>query len=213
MLNAMRHYAPRLLLTLLGIALPMLVLGAVYKSVGPDGTVTYTDRPPPGATEIQLPKFPAPTPLPAPATSTTTAPTTSTPPGGAPNTAPAFPGYSKLTIVTPAHDATVRENTGSVEVALVSEPAWDPQWGHSIKVVLDGKPLPDVYSTPQFQLNNADRGTHTLQVIVLDAKQSELISSQTVTFHMKRHSAQFAQENPLRAPNFNSPAYLPPNAP
>lgn len=206
----MQVYLSRLVLALIGLCLPLLAAGAVYKSVGPDGTVTYTDRPPPGATEIQLPKFPTPAPLPAPATSTTTAPAPSAPPSGAQNTAPAsFPGYSKLTLVTPAHDATVRENTGSIEVTLVSEPAWDPQWGHSIKVILDGKLLPDVYTTPKFQLNNADRGTHTLQVIVLDAKQNELISSQTVTFHMKRHSALFAKESPLRAPNFNPPVYSP----
>ncbi len=194
------------------MTLPLLVSGAVYKSVGPDGKVTYSDQPQPGATEVELPKFPA-APLPAPATTSTTAPAASGPQGGAQNAAPAFKGYSTLSIVTPANDGTIRENTGSVEVTIASVPEWDPQWGHSIKVLLDGKPLPDRYTTPTFQLKNADRGTHTLQAIVLDAKQNELITSPTITFHMKRHSAQFIKDSPLLAPNFNSPAYPYPNAP
>ncbi len=209
----MHVYASRLVLILVGMTVPLTVFGAVYKSVGPDGRVTYSDQPQPGATEVELPKFPPATLLPAPATTSTTAPAASVPEDGAQNAAPSFKGYTSLSIVTPANDATVRENTGNVEVMVVTVPEWDSQWGHSIKVLLDGQPLPDRYTSPTFQLKNTDRGMHTLQAVVLDAKQGELITSSTVTFHMKRHSAQFIKAGPLMAPNFNPPAYLVPSAP
>ena len=202
----MRIPTSRLLLLVVSLALPALALGAVYKSVDPDGKITYSDQPQSGATTVDLPKFPTPAPLPGPVTTSTTAPAASGPQGGAVKSQLVFPGYSKFSIVAPENDATVGENTGSVEVTLTTEPAWDPQWGHSIKVILDGKPLPEAHTPPKFQLNNADRGSHTLQTIVVDAQQAELVSSPTVTFHLKRQSALLLKESPLRAPNFNPPA-------
>lgn len=180
------------------MALPLCAFGGVYKWVGPDGKVTYSDTPQPGATEIELPKFPAVAPITAPVTTSTTAPTASVPQGEKTppekkdaKSAAAFKGYTKFSIAHPAHDATVRENAGNVDIVVVTEPEWNPQWGHKVRVMLDGKPLPEMQTAAKFQLKNIDRGTHTLQAMMLDAKEAVLTTSQTITFHMKRRSTQF----------------------
>lgn len=173
---------------LVGMALPLLSFGAVYKWVGPDGQVIYSDQPQPGATEVELPKFPAAAPAPAPVINSTTAPSTSVPQGEAKKPAPPFSGYRKLSIVKPENDATVRENTGNVRVELATEPEWDPQRGHKVSVLLDGTPMPETYTVTTIDLHNVDRGSHTLQITVLDATGDVLITSQTVTFHLKRRS-------------------------
>ncbi|MDO9371667.1 MAG: DUF4124 domain-containing protein [Gammaproteobacteria bacterium] len=177
------------------MALPLCAFGGVYKWVGPDGNVTYSDKPQPGATEIEMPKFPAVAPITAPVT---TAPAASGPTGDKippekkdAKPATIFKSYVKFSIVTPENDATARENDGNVNVELVTEPAWNPQWGHKARVMLDGKPLPDMQTTAKFQLKNIDRGTHSLQATMLDAKGAVLATSQTITFHLKRRSTQF----------------------
>lgn len=188
---------------LLGLSLQEQAIAAVYKWVGPDGKTMYTDQPRPGAKEVELPKFPHPPPAkPAQADKTT-------PDKKADTTAePAFPGYKKVALVKPENDTTVRENNGVVEVALELEPAWDPKLGHKIIVSLDGKNLPEIYTTPQFQLQNIDRGSHSLQVTVNDANDVPLSTSNSVTFHMKRQSVNFVQKNPLMAPRVDPPDSL-----
>lgn len=187
---------------LLGLNLPGQAAAAIYKWVGPDGKIVYTDQPRPGAKEVELPKFASPPPAPAkPAAADKTAPDKK-----ADATAePAFPGYKKVALIKPLDDDTVRENNGAVEVALELDPAWDAKWGHKITVSLDGKNLPETYASPQFQLQDIDRGSHSLQVSIADAKGVTLSTSQSVTFHMKRQSVNFVQKNPVMAPRIDPP--------
>lgn len=199
------HSASRILLTLLALALPLCAFGAVYKWVGPDGNITYSDKPQPGSTELSLPKSPPA----APVSTSTTAPAASTPQGDKTppekkdaKAAAAFNGYTKFSIASPANDDSVRENNGNIDVRLVTEPDWNPQWGHKVRVMVDGTPLPEMQTAATFQLKNIDRGTHTLQAVMLDAKGAVLISSASLTFHMRRQSAQFVSDSPHLAPRF-----------
>lgn len=190
---------------LLGLGLHGPAAAAVYKWVGPDGKVVYSDQPRPGAKEVELPKFAPPPPPPAkPAQPDKTAPDKKADAAAE----PAFPGYKKVALVKPVNDDTVRENNGVVEVALELEPAWDAKWGHKITVSLDGKNLPETYTSPQFQLQEIDRGSHSLQVTINDAKGAPLSTSDSVTFHMKRQSVNFVQKNPLMAPRIDTPETL-----
>ena len=192
-----------LIAILFGLALNGQAFAAVYKWVGPDGKTVYTDQPRPGAKEVELPKYPAAPPKPAPAAKAAVEDKTAAKP-----TEPAFPGYKKVALVKPVNDDTVRENSGTVEVALELEPAWDTKLGHKITVSLDGKNLPEVYTTPQFQLQNVDRGSHSLQITVSDAKDAPLATSNSVTFHLMRQSVNFVQKNPLMAPRVDPPGSL-----
>lgn len=184
-----------LLLTLL--AVPLSVAAAVYKSIGPDGQVIYSDQPQPGARAVDLPALP---PAPPPAASTTQA---------APNFAPAasgqdkaaFKGYSTFALVKPTPDETVRENSGVVDVEMTLDPALNTEEGHKITVLLDGKPALEGLTAAQGKLENVERGAHTVQAQVSDAAGKILISSAAVTFNMKRESSALRNpNNPLLVP-------------
>lgn len=205
MLDAMSRYLFVSLTILLGLGLHGQAAAAVYKWVDPDGKVVYSDQPRPGAKEVDLPKFPPPPPAPVkPAQADKPAPDKK----AATTSEPAFPGYKKAVLVKPENDATVRENDGVVDVALELEPVWDPKLGHKIAVSLNGKNLAETYTTPQFQLQDIDRGSHSLQVTVTDAKDVALTTSNSVTFHMRRQSVNFVQKNPLMAPRSDPPNSL-----
>ncbi|RJQ46279.1 MAG: DUF4124 domain-containing protein [Gammaproteobacteria bacterium] len=169
---------------------PMLAQGAVYKWVGPDGKVTYSDRPQPGAQEMKLPKEPPPPPevkaIPA------TAPSASPPLVAKPGEKPAaeFKGYSKVAIVKPKNDEAVRSNNGNLDVELALEPAFDSTLGHQFMVSVDGKPFGEAQTQPSFQLLNLDRGTHSLRVEVKDAQGKTVGDTGSIVFHILRVSVQ-----------------------
>lgn len=192
----------RLGLGLCALALPTLVLAAVYKHVGPDGQIVYSDQPQPGAEEIKIDVVPTP---PAPSAAQTAAD-----PDPDIDSQTDFAGYTRLTVTRPENDATVRENSGIVAVEIALEPALQVEAGHKIAVSLDGTTLPDISSTSTFQVSNVDRGTHSLLVSVLDANGAALISSASVTFHMKRESSGL---NDPTTPGATLPAPVDPDAP
>ena len=59
-----------------------------------------------------------------------------------------------------------------------------------------------VPATRQFQLQQVDRGIHTLQAVILDAAGAEVIRTLAVTFMMQQTSINFPNNpnNPNRAP-------------
>ena len=57
--------------------------------------------------------------------------------------------------------------------------------GHHFTLLMDGQKVTDFTDTP-YTLQGVDRGTHTLQVEVLDGGKV-LAESQIVEFHLKRH--------------------------
>lgn len=169
-----------LLLLLLGPAGPGLA--AVYKWVDEQGNVVYSDQPRPGAEQVKVPPvstYPAP-PLP-PRTAGADAPK-----------APA-PAYTQVSIVQPSHDSTVRNNAGVVVISALLEPPLRSDLGHQIVLSMDGEPVGEPGPTTAIQLSNVDRGTHTLQVSVVDDAGEVLASSEPSTFHMRRVSIQHPQ--------------------
>jgi len=95
-------------------------------------------------------------------------------------------GYTSLTIVNPASDATIRDNSGQVSIQLEIEPALHA--GDSVTILLDGREIGQGQGSA-ISLSNVDRGTHSLQVAIKNAQGDTVISSSTTTFHMQRTSA------------------------
>ncbi|HHM04280.1 MAG TPA: DUF4124 domain-containing protein [Gammaproteobacteria bacterium] len=150
-------------------------VGAVYKWVQADGTVVYSDSPPPhGAEEIDLPPLQRLASPPPPL-----------PPPPQPPTFKALP-YTDFRITRPGNDATLRDNNGNVDVAIKIEPALQTAFGHTLTIVLDGRALLTGLSTPAARLDNVDRGTHTLQALVVDPTGKTVGATATVTFHLHR---------------------------
>lgn len=107
------------------------------------------------------------------------------------------PGYSLLDILQPEADATVRSNSGELQVSVTSTPALQP--GHRYRLLLDGVPVAAPAESTEFMLTNVDRGTHSLTVEVLGPKDEPLQSSAARTFHMMRTSlAQRRMVNPCK---------------
>jgi hypothetical protein len=144
--------------------------------VAPDGTVSFSDEPVPGAKRVEIPP-PSTIELPAPP-----------PPQASAAEPQQTPSYSRLAFLSPSDDEPVRANDGVVEVRLALEPALREDAGHRLRVTLDNEVVRE--SAPlSFELENVDRGTHSLTATVVDADGNPVMPGQGVTFHVLRVSA------------------------
>ncbi len=169
-------------LALGGFLLATIAEAAIYKAIDTDGTTVYTDRPNAGAKRIELPPLP-----------TARAIAFSSPAVQAKSSiASATATYRDVSIVTPVHDAALRNNAGALAVELTVAPKLEPT--HTITILLDGKPFHRRARTTALTLANVDRGTHALQARIVDSSGRELARSVSVTFHLQRFSI-------LNAPN------------
>jgi len=168
MLKTMRY----LTLSLLILFMPA-VHADVYRSVDENGHVVYSDKPSEGAVKIEV-KDAQTIKLPS------AGPFKYQPP---PKKAP--PRYSSVAISSPGNDESIRQNTGDVTVQISVSPGLRP--GDVISLLMDGK---EVASGPasSVTMKNVDRGSHTLQSRVLGSDGRTWASSETVTFHLLRHS-------------------------
>lgn len=167
------------------------VLAAVYKSVDAEGNVSYTDEPQGNAQPIELPPLstiPAPKihkPAPAPATVTDDSANR----------------YEKVSIVTPAQDDTLRDNTGNVAVSVAVEPALNKAAGDRLQFYLDGQTEGEPRNTDRMVIQGLVRGTHTVEVAVVNRSGKELIRSPAISFFLHRQSVNFpnrAKPTPFR---------------
>lgn len=176
----------RAMLMLLCLLAAFAAQAQIYKKVLPDGTVVFTDEPMDGAEPIKVQPLPtyrappaktksesSPAERPAPEAGATKQPTT----------------YKHFAIQAPSNDATVRDNSGAVPVTLGMEPALATEEGHTVSLLLDGKPVAAPGTATSFTLEAVDRGSHTLEAVLLDATGKTLRRSSPVVFHLMRHSA------------------------
>jgi len=169
-----------------------LAAAAIYRSTDEQGNVVFSDEPSSGSKPVDLPPLP-----------TFSAPKyRAVQPVEGRSTQPGEKGYSTLLIQQPEPDATIRDNTGAIPVAVVIEPQLNDAAGHRLQFFLDGEPVGDPGIQTSTTLSNIDRGAHQVQAVVLDASGKELKRSASVTFYLHRHSANFptgpAKPSPLR---------------
>jgi hypothetical protein len=148
----------------------------VYKRVNPDGSVEFTDVPK-NEDETPVPLRPMSTFKPTPVTPISSSPKSSKPTAIA---------YTNVSITSPAHEATIRDNAGNLTVTANLAPPLQP--GHKM-ILLDNGANRGESTSGSFKLSNVDRGSHVLTVQVQDASGKVLISSEPVTVFLKRQSA------------------------
>jgi hypothetical protein len=168
------------------IVLPMLYATALAAApawtwVDADGRRHYSDRPVPGAEQIEL----------SGAQGFTSAPPTArqgTPQAQEQGAAPADPGlaYRSFTIVSPAQEETLWNIGGNLSVAVAMEPGL--QRGHRLDAYLDGQRVVTAATSLQFSIPDVFRGLHTLQAVIADADGREVRRSPTVTFMVQQTS-------------------------
>jgi hypothetical protein len=151
----------------------------IYKWEDENGNVHFSDKPHPGAETITV----RPTKTYSPS-QTGTSPKPAQPentqplkiePKQKPTT------YTQVKIVDPKNQATIRSNTGELTVIAHTEPKLDLEQGDRLLLLYDGKPYGKPQSEPAFSLTHVYRGTHNLQVQVIDQSGRVVVSSNPVT--------------------------------
>ncbi|WP_339490915.1 DUF4124 domain-containing protein [Pseudomonas sp. EL_65y_Pfl2_R95] len=170
---------------LLAAALP--VSAQIYKYTDANGNTVFTNEPPDGAkTEtIELPEtntvdMQAPK---APINDQSSEPAVQ-----------AQASYQVLELTGLPDEAALRANNGTFSVGVNIQPRLSS--AHRLQLLLDGKPYGEPSNVPRLQLNNVDRGEHSLAVQVISTS-GTVQQSDTISFTVQRVNTN------------NSPAFAP----
>jgi hypothetical protein len=160
----------------LGLLLPaFLVHAEIYRGIDPEGNVFYSDTeqenseliPTPTPNTIIMPKLEAEKPEITEKKEENR--------------------YEAFSIISPANDATVKDNSGNLSISLLIKPKLDIKQGDIIRLSIDNQVVTKKTTTLNNTITFVDRGTHTLKAELLDHSGKKLMSS-SVQFHMKRFS-------------------------
>lgn len=180
----------RTLSLLVGLLLSLSATAQIYKSVDESGNVVFSDRPAnENAVPVELQQPTTYTPRKLPTTSGQAVPQDETE-----VTKASASTYTRVEIVAPEQDETIRDNTGQVAVSIALQPRLRP--GHSLTVLMDGAVLVENLKTTSLPMSNIDRGSHELRVLVMDDQGREVGSSAPVTFHLHRAALGAARPSP-----------------
>lgn len=146
----------------------------IYRSVDEDGNIVYSDKPSPGAEKIQVDEIQT-------IKGDEVEPFEYTPPDRGPEV---VSPYTALAITSPQNNETIRSNAGDIEVTVDIKPGLIP--GHRLVLYLDGNQVAE--GGAEIELNNVDRGTHTLNAVIKTSDDRELERSAPVTFTLQRVS-------------------------
>lgn len=146
-----------------------LVAETVYKKTKPDGSVEFSDQASQDSEKVKVRK---PTSFSPPSLPRLNLPTKKL-----------KPNYNYVVLINqPANDATII-NKSDVAVSVTVQPDF-VKYGHQIHYQLDEQSA--LADSASYTFKNVSRGTHNLNVTVVD-KNGEPVSSVTSsTFHMKR---------------------------
>ena len=150
----------------------------IYRRVGSDGHVYFSDRPGPDAEQIEVTPNTAVRLPPAPAQGEAT---------GEQDTA--VPAYSSFSILSPASNQGVRANNGDITVVLKLVPDLLP--GHTIMLSISGQNDEQIITGRDLaiELTNLSRGLHTIEDTVQDEDDVALVKAGPFSFNVLRVAA------------------------
>jgi hypothetical protein len=157
------------LILLLSLAFP--AAAGVYKSMGPDGSVQYSDRPLAGSEPVQIDVREEPSDSEAPGPETERPGAESGP-------------YEAFEVVVPETNATIRNNEGEVQVGLLIDPALMPE--HRLQLEVDGQQVPGNTEGTQVILRGLAFGSHRLRVLLVDQLDEVVATTPPVDFHLRK---------------------------
>ena len=173
---SMRRFVPLLLLLL-----PLSSLAVTYRYVDQNGVVHYSDRPIEGAEEVQLQGAQTFSDtnrrraLPARRTA---------PQAQAPEQPAVATNYDGFEIKQPAHDTTIWNSGGKVEVVVGLTPGL--RSGHRLRIFLDGEPVEKADNATSVVLEDVFRGAHEVRAVVEDAAGNTLARTDINTFYYQQ---------------------------
>lgn len=161
------------MLLLIGCFLMGSVMAAdVYMTVDENGNPIFTDQEVEGSKKIEVKEV-----ITIPALKDT-APVKS-------NTDTPQKYYSSLTLVNPKNDETYFKSEGALAINVSASPRL--RRGDTLVFFLDGEQIHQSRST-SYSLSELDRGTHTIRVAIVNGNGDEVISSDSITFHLRQAS-------------------------
>lgn len=169
----------------------------VYRSVDAEGRPVFSDTPPAPGERAEPIVIEAPTSYSAPPAAPDAGATWDWQLDGNAEDTATF-AYGTVSVVAPAADEAVRDNAGNVVVSALLEPGLRP--GHLLELSLDGAVVARSAGT-DFQLEDVERGTHTIVVRVVDDAGTVLAESAPATFHMLRYAPLLAPNRPAAGSN------------
>jgi uncharacterized protein DUF4124 len=145
--------------------------------VDAEGTRHYSDRPVPGAEQVELAgaqAFGSRAPRAARTTGQGDA-------AGAPGAA-----YQSIEVTSPAEQETLWNIGTNLPVQVRFQPALQP--GHRYDLLYDGQRLNLNTANPRATVSNVFRGEHSLQVVVIDPAGTEIMRSPARVFFVQQTS-------------------------
>ena len=139
------------------VALLCLALSSqaqVFKTVDEDGNVTFSDRPAENSTEVEIQQPNTVSPVEAPSASATAEPRE-----------PELVDYAELKITSPADQQIIPNGRLPLTVFSHIEPSL--REGHQVRLLINGEDS-GTNRSGVFNLERLYRGTHTMQLEVLD---------------------------------------------
>jgi hypothetical protein len=163
----------------LAVALPVFLSPAVagiYSWVDQNGEKHYSDTPEEGSEPVDLPP-----------TNTFSSPATVPLSAGGDDELAEAPAYNEFEISSPAQEQVLWNTAGVVPVTLAPSPRLKN--GHRIQMFLDGAEVKDYPGRSlSHQLEEVERGTHSLRAIIVDPAGKQLTATQAVTFTVQQNS-------------------------
>jgi hypothetical protein len=150
------------------------VAAPAWTWVDESGTVHFSDRPVPGARQVELAGAQG---FGAQAPGRTARADGQAPPAGL---------YQAVEILSPADQETLWNIGATLPVQVRFQPTLQP--GHRYDLVLDGQRRNVDTTAARVSLPDVFRGAHTLQVVIIDSAGTELMRSPPRTFFVQQTS-------------------------
>ena len=145
----------------------------VYKWTDNNGNVHFSDKPHTGAETVTIQPTQTYSP---PHNQETSIPTTEETKGD--TSTP----YTKIMIIQPQEQATLRNNQKMVSVVAAIEP--ELKKDDAVQLLFDGEPSGPPQTSLTFTLSDVNRGSHIILLQIIDKSGAIIGSSQPITFYM-----------------------------
>ena len=183
--NGLHCYANQMLKRIfVGIGVFVIASAAfaqAYRWVDENGIVHFSDRPMPGAERIELPSSNSSNSARRPTSRPAARSATAAEEEPAEDDGPF--AYESIEVASPVAEETLWNIGGILNASVDLQPALQP--GHQIRVFFDGEERMTVQST-SFQIDEVWRGSHNLQVEVLDQAGNAMIRSYPNRFYVQQ---------------------------
>lgn len=166
-----------LLFIAFSVSIASAQMSQMYKRIGPNGEVYFSDQPGPDAEEIEL------SPVNVKPAETLEVDKVS------PAQKEEALTYTNFSIVSPMDADAIRANDGNITIQLSLQPALLPD--HTINLILNSENGKQIKTSKSLtiELLNMSRGLYTIQASIVDESGKELIRTKENSFHLLRVAA------------------------